>query len=98
MPYKIVFRERADKELLESVAWYKEKSIFVSENFKFQVDLLISRIEKQPDFFRISYRNYREAKTSRFPYSVVYFVNEKEQEIVITSIFHQKRNPKKKFK
>ncbi len=98
MSYKLTFRKRALKEYNESFDWYGERSIQAGESFDIEVKVTLSKIEKQPDFFRKAHKNFREAKTAKFPYSIIYFINEKEKEIVITSIFHQKRNPRLKFR
>jgi mRNA-degrading endonuclease RelE of RelBE toxin-antitoxin system len=54
-------------------------------------------IRKLPDYFRKSYKQFHEAKPRRYPYSVVYFIDDENSRIVITSVFHQKRNPRYKF-
>jgi plasmid stabilization system protein ParE len=98
MSYKLILKKRALKEYNESFSWYGQRSIQAGVNFDTQVKLILAKIEKQPDLFRKSYKKFREAKTKKFPYSIIYFIDEKENQIVITSIFHQKRNPGLKFK
>ncbi|MDB5198332.1 MAG: type toxin-antitoxin system RelE/ParE family toxin [Chitinophagaceae bacterium] len=98
MPYKITFRKRAAKEYLESVAWYKSRSLSAAENFVSGIHHALNKIEKQPSQFRKSYKDFYEAKTKKYPFSIVYFIDETKKLIVITSIFHQRRNPEKKFK
>ncbi len=97
MPYQIIFRERASKEYSQAVRWYEERSIQAAENFADEVHALILRIQKQPDLFRKSHKKFREVKTRKYPYSIIYFFYEKKQQIIIASIFHQKRDPKNKF-
>jgi plasmid stabilization system protein ParE len=97
MPYQIIFRERAKKEYAQSVAWYIERSVQAAENFVAQVKATISAIQLQPDFYRTTYKKFREAKTKKYPYSIIYFLDIDKQQIIITSIFHQKRNPLHKF-
>jgi hypothetical protein len=40
---------------------------------------------------------YKQARTKKYPYSIVYFVDEEKKRIVITTVFHNKRNPERKF-
>ncbi|HEX3023656.1 MAG TPA: type II toxin-antitoxin system RelE/ParE family toxin [Chitinophagaceae bacterium] len=98
MAYQISFRKRAAAEYLESVVWYKERSQEAAKDFIKAINNKIDEIENKPDFFRKTYKQFHEAKTLKFPFSIVYFIDEKKKLIVITSIFHQKRNPKIKFK
>ena len=98
MGYLITFRKRAATEYIEAVAWYKERSLQAAENFIFLIQQTLTQIETQPDYFKKSFKNFHEAKTQKYPYSIVYFLDEKKKRIVITTIFHNKRNPKRKFR
>jgi plasmid stabilization system protein ParE len=98
MLYKVNFRKRAAKEYIEAITWYKERSLQAAENFINVVRQTLHEIEDQPDHFRIIYKNYHEVKTKRYPYSIVYFIDDKKQSVIITTLFHHKRNPKNKFK
>ena len=98
MPYKTIFRERASKDYLKAIAWYKKRSLQATENFISFVRQTLDEIEDQPDRFRLTYKNYREAKIKKYPFNIVYFIDEKKQSIIITTLFHHKRNPKNKFK
>ena len=97
MPYQIIFRARAKREYVQSVGWYRERSIQAAENFVAQIEAVVSAIQEQPDFYRKTYKQYREARAKKYPYSIVYFVDEVNDLVVITSVFHQKRNPADKF-
>lgn len=98
MIYNIRFRPRAVKEYLDAITWYKSKSEKAVENFILSIEQTLKRIEKQPDYFRNSYKHFHEAKTAKYPYAIVYFIDEKNHLIIITTLFHQKRNPENKFR
>lgn len=98
MSCKTIFRERTLKEYAEAIGWYKERSLQAAENFVLAVSQTLNDIENKPDHFRLTYKNYREAKTKKYPYSIIYFIDNKTQTIIITTLFHQKRNPKSKFR
>ena len=97
MAYTISFRKRAATEYLESVLWYKERSEQSAINFIKAVNDKLDEIENMPERFRKSYKQFHEARTKKFPFSIVYFIDHEKSLIVITSIFHHKRNPKIKF-
>ena len=98
MGYKSIFSERAAKEYFDAIAWYKKRSLQAAGNFVSFVRQTLDEIEGQPDHFRLTYKNYHEAKIKKYPFSIVYFIDKKEQVVVITTIFHHKRNPRKKFR
>ncbi len=98
MPYTIRFRKRATKEYLGAIAWYKERSLQAAEKFVSIVPLTLNEIERRPEYFRKKYKHFHETKTKRYPFAIVYFIDEAKQFIVITTLFHQKRNPEKKFR
>jgi plasmid stabilization system protein ParE len=95
--YKIVYRGRASREYLESIIWYKERSYNTATRFVDAINNCLDNISHQPRRFRNTYKNFYEAKTKIFPFSIVYFIDDIEMQVVVVSIFHQKRNPRKKF-
>ena len=92
------FQAKSKKKYAEPTAWYKEHSFRAADKFVKIVDSTISAISRNPYTFRNSYKKFYEAKTKQYPFSIIYFVDENKQSVVITSIFHNKRNPVKKFR
>lgn len=95
--YKITLRKRAAKEYLQAIIWYKERSLLASENFVKFVNEAFSKIEAEPEYYRNSYKHFHEFKLRKYPYTIVYFIDKTKNIIVITTLFHDKRNPDKKF-
>ncbi len=95
--YTITLRKRAAKEYLEAIGWYKERSLVAAENFVKEVNEAFIKIELQPADNKNIYKHFYEIKLRKYPYSIVYFIDEGDSRIVISTIFHYKRNPKKKF-
>lgn len=96
--YKIAFRKRAYKEYIETISWYKERSLQASENFVTIVGNILISIAEFPYSYRNNYKHFYEIKTKRFPFTIIYFIDENKKLIVITTIFHQKRNPLRKYR
>ncbi len=97
MVYRITFRKRAAKEYIKAIAWYKERSLRASENFRKAVEEGLNKIESDPFYFRNSYKHFFETKLPKYPYGIVYFIDEESRLVVITTIFHHKRHPKRKY-
>ncbi len=95
--YIITIRKRAAKEYLEAIAWYKERSQMAAKNFVKEVNDAFTKVEFEPAKHKNTYKHFYEIKLHKYPFSIVYFIDEEETRIVITTIFHYKRNPKKKF-
>ena len=96
--YTITYSHRAIKEFTDSIAWYKKHSFQASENFKIIVENTIEAIAENPHSFKKTYKKFFVVKVKPFPFSIIYFVEEEDHTVVITSIFHNKRNPIKKFR
>ncbi len=67
------------------------------KNFVLIIQQTLDEIQKQPEQFRKSYKHFHEIKARNYPFSIIYFIDESKQVIIITTLFHQKRNPDKKF-
>jgi plasmid stabilization system protein ParE len=98
MEYQVAFRKRASEEYLDALTWYKYRSIHAAENFVLVINETITKISLNPKKYKNTYKEFYEAKTKKYPFSIVYFIDEEVKTIIIVSIFHFKRNPRIKFK
>ena len=98
MIYSHIFDDIAIEEYEQATSWYGQQSMSAMDNFIKSVDDKIRDICLTPYLYRNRYKKYRETSLNKFPYSIVYFVDENAKTISITSIYHHKRNPKKKYK
>lgn len=93
--YSIVFASKAQEEYEESVLWYLKKSEEVSLKFIASIEDTIQKIVKHPLINKNHYKDIYEINVKKYPFTIVYIIN--KNEIVILSIYHQKRNPKYKI-
>jgi hypothetical protein len=98
MNYTLIFRDKAVKELSDAYKWYETEQQGLGEFFLKTVNEYTEAILKNPEAFKITYKNFRELWIKKFPYLVVYYIDGRKNKIVIISIFHTSRNPKKKFR
>lgn len=94
----LIFLNRAQAELDDSAVWYEEQSYGLGNRFIDVVEQKLELILSNPESFPKRNSSYREAVIRTFPYSIIFKYNKKEDPIVVYSIFHNKRNPKSKFK
>jgi plasmid stabilization system protein ParE len=93
-----VFLSEAQEEYEEALFWYLEKNIEVAESFVSAVDKALSMICNYPFRWRNELGEYREINLKRFPFSIVYLIDSNRALILITSVYHHKRNPESKYK
>ena len=96
--YQYILEPRAQQEYENSIEWYGIESDELALKFIESIDSVINLICKQPLQFKIGYKNFHEAYAKKFPFAIIYTVDESKKLIVILSVFHHKRNPKKKYK
>ena len=90
--FNIEFHEAAELEAAETIEWYEENEQGLGISLRMAIEHSIDRIVQFPFSFPVIYRSdIRRALTGRFPYSVIYRVE--ENTISIVSVFHSSRNP-----
>ena len=98
MNYSFTLKQEASKEFADAFVWYEEQQEGLGESLIIAIESKLRKICNNPFHYKISYKQFHEALTDRFPFLIVYFIDEKNNLIVVTAIFHTSRNPKKKFK
>ena len=97
MSYQYVYAPVALIEYKDAISWYNVRSKRVSENFVKAVKEKIESICEKPLRSRIAYKHFRETSLKKYPYYIIYFIDESKKKIIITSIYHHKRNPQTKY-
>lgn len=98
MSYHIQFNIRALNEYEEATKWYSQRSEKAANNFTFAVEEKLKILRKEPEKFGMKYKEYREVSLNKYPYKIVYLIKEEDQIVAIASVFHNKRNPEKKYR
>ena len=95
--YEYLFQLRARLEFYEALAWYGENSAQAAGNFAEAITNKLQEISEHPTLYRNTKKYFREAILKKYPYSIIYRIDEKGKLIVIVSIFHHSRKPGDKF-
>ena len=96
MGYKIEIKEEALEDI-RSVFQYYEKAVEgLGDDFLSELDEYISIVEDNPYLFEEKHKPFREVKINRFPYLIIYEIE--EEKVIIYAVFHTSRSPKKKYK
>ena len=91
-----MLHEDAQKDYESSLEWYAYRSLIAAENFIIAVENALLLICEHPERWRNTYKNFHELGLKDYPFSIIYTIEKSKELIVVTSIYHHKRNPKKK--
>jgi toxin ParE1/3/4 len=81
----------ADYDAQQAIRWYDERDSELGDDFLRRVNDCITSIEKSPQQFPVVHRHMRRALVGRFPYEVLYEID--NEEIIIYAIYHCARDP-----
>ena len=98
MAYNYILLAKAQEEYESSVNWYNERSWPAADQFIESVDHALQLICEHPDRWRNEYKKYYELGVKKYPYSIVYTIDRESELVIVSSIYHHRRNPKKKYK
>lgn len=85
----------AENELAEAFEWYEERKSGLGNLLYKELDYYLSLINSNPYLFQIKYDGeLRAAGLNKFPYLVIFWVDELSFKIFVVSIFHTSRQPK----
>lgn len=98
MPYTLIFHPAAQKEYTDSIEWYLERSIKAASNFIKSIDKSFASLREDPKRNRNVYKHYFQYILLKYPFTIIYTVEEEQQVVVIIAIYHQKRTPENKYR
>lgn len=98
MSYSYVLTPAAQIDYEESLLWYLERSETAALNFVAAIDNTINLICEHPKRWRNTYKNFRELSLKKYPFAIIYIIEEDTKMVVITAIYHHKRIPNKRYR
>ncbi|HEU0125620.1 type II toxin-antitoxin system RelE/ParE family toxin [Flavobacterium sp.] len=95
MVFKIKILPLAEKEIDESIEFYESRSKGLGKQFLTYLRSYLKVLKTNPELYAVKKKpSYREMTLVKFPFVIIYEII--ETEIIIYSVFHTSRNPKKK--
>ncbi len=91
--WTIVVEDFASLDLQEAFQWYEEQKKGLGEYFLDDLENTIALIEKNPFYASLYDNGCRSASLKKFPYSLIYLLDESKAEVYIIVISHQHRKP-----
>jgi len=97
MAYSYILDPLAANEYEEAFGWYEEKSAAAADGFIIAIQDAILVACNAPTRYRNTHKNLRELNLKKYPFSLIYYVDEVKETIIVISIYHYKRNPRRKY-
>lgn len=98
MSYRYILHETAQQDYEEALQWYLQRSERAAENLIVAVDIALELICNNPTRWRNEYKHYHELGVKKYPYTIIYSIEADRQLIIVSAIYHHKRNPKIKYR
>ncbi len=93
MEYNLVISSEAQREITEALLWYRGKAPYLDREFINCIENGFSMIRRNPLMFPAVHKHYRKLLIKRFPYQIIYTVQ--ESEILVLAVFHARKNPER---
>ena len=87
----VIVRPEAEDDLKEAYSWYEDKRIGLGYDFLLQVDAGLNFIARNPNIHPIEYKGTRKHLVKRFPYKIIYLVQ--NEQIIVLAVIHGRRSP-----
>src|SRR5580698_9731495 len=94
--YKLI--PAAQEEYESSVSWYLKRSLKAATNFVDAIDKGFLTICNDPKRNRNEYKDYYHFNVQKYPFTIVYAIDENLQLIIVVAVYHQKRQPGEKYR
>lgn len=96
MKRNLKFTFRANIDTIVAYEFYESRRKNLGEQFLNELDNCYKSIVLNYTTYKIVHKIYRQAVVKKFPFVVLYSVDEKD--IIITAVFNTSKNPNKKFR
>ncbi len=91
--FNIVIKQEAKDDIINAFLWYEEQKPKLGEKFIKIIDDYFYSIAKQPKLFPVISDNLHKASVKKFPFIIVFFID--NNDIVVVAVFNAKQNPNK---
>lgn len=91
MKYKVRIRPEAEDDLKEAFSWYEDNRVGLGYDFLLQVNAGLNFIIRNPEIHPIEYKGTRKHIIKRFPYKIIYLIE--EEKIIVFAVIHGKISP-----
>ncbi len=87
----VILHPAAEREFSEAFKWYEKRMTGLGTEFSNMIDETVHRVKNSPLSFPICYKTVPKAVLKKFPYILLFSMN--NSDIMIIAISHTGRNP-----
>lgn len=98
MAFQYKLHQAAHEEYINAYEWYELRQNGLGDKFMIAVEKRIFQISENPEYFSLLQGRFRQVKIEGFPFILAYEFFPQRKLIHIASIYHVRRNPRKKFR
>ena len=91
----LVLLPEANSDIEEAYLWHEEQSLGLGMEFLRCVETALTSIQRNPMIYRVIHGTYRRTLVRRFPFAVIFDLEEREDRCVVYSVFHCSQDPEK---
>lgn len=91
MSYRIVFKEEAYNDVLETRLWYESRQKGLGNRFLDEIEEHLKIIEREPRLFQTRKNNWRYCPLRKFPYLIVYEIE--QEDLIVYAVFNSFQSP-----
>jgi plasmid stabilization system protein ParE len=91
MKYSLTIRKEAELDINSAFEYYEIQRLGLGHDFLLCVEEALSKIERNPTHYKITYKELRRIAVRRFPYRVFYLIQ--NQQVIVTAVFHARKDP-----
>lgn len=90
---QILFHPDAQGELNHAISHYESNEPGLGNQFAIEIFAAVERIKANPGMWPILDHQIRRCLVHRFPYGVIYSVDEQRSQVLILAVMHLHRQP-----
>lgn len=94
MSYRLIIDPAARLDIIESIRWYNEQKPGLGQLYYNSVKQTMKLIKKGPLMFQLRYKMLHMAPLEKFPFMILYQVDQAKNLVAVAAVLHTSRNPK----
>ena len=95
MKFAVFNTKDADEDIRKASRWHEEQQAGLGFKFLDDVENILIFLEDRPAIFQKKHGEIREAPLKKFPFVVLFRIEEPDS-VTVFAFFHTSKNPKKK--
>jgi len=88
----LILNPEADADLADAKAWYDSQRAGLGDELLDCVGETLDRVRRMPQLYGKVFQDLRLAKVRRFPYLVVYRID--DDQVTVVAVYHTRRDPR----